>query len=399
MMRWHRLCVIIGAVLIAYVFVTGAGTQFFDLRALVTHAPETDPDMLMMRQHIYGPPNYSVVSAPDYTAPALPSTLDYAAGLARAAALGHAAMPSQPLRLVELRSAEGKVAAHVQVGSKHLIFDLATGAPLPASVLPPPQPGRDFVAPRATFKYFHRFNYLGGFGPGITGLAGVALAALMLTGLVHYARIYRVRASKGRSQPFWKGGDWWRQLHRWIAVGASVIILWIVVTGLTLAVDNIGAAIHSIGLPRAPGAFDGDQSSPMADGEIASDARTTLAAFESKVPGTGIKVLRLRHFVGYHQGVVVAADGDTSQYVFNAVSGQPMSMSEKGYPDLSFPSGWDWHQRLKRLHRGDFFGLTGRWLDFLGGLSVLYLLTSGCFMYWQLWTRRRRAGRKSILWS
>jgi hypothetical protein len=68
--------------------------------ALVTHAPETGRDMQMMRQHINGPPNYSVVSAPDYCA------------LGRVAAAGAA------LRLVELRMARGIPAGHVRMVSR-----------------------------------------------------------------------------------------------------------------------------------------------------------------------------------------------------------------------------------------------------------------------------------------
>ncbi len=76
-----------------------------------------------------------------------------------------------------------------------------------------------------------------------------------------------------------------------------------------------------------------------------------------------------------------------------------MAMTEKGYPKVSFPSGWEWHQRLKQIHRGDIFGMPGRWLDTIGGLSLLYLIVSGMVMYFQLWSRRRRAGRGALAWK
>ena len=399
MMRWHRLCAIISAILLVYVVATGLGIQIADLRALVTQAPETDPDMLMMRQHIYGPPNYAVVSAPDYTAPSLPADLDYGAAIRRAAALGHAAAPGQELRLVELRTADGKLAAHVQMGTRQLIFDLATGARLSAAALPPPQPGRGFSAPRANFKFLHRFNYLGGIGPTINGLAAIALAIMIFTGLMHYLRLYRARAKMGRTAPFWRGGDWWRKLHRWTSIAACVPVIWLTLSGLALSIDNTGAFIHGLTSgPRPAGAFEGDQSSPISYAALPGMTEKTLTAYRSQQPGTGVKVLRLRYFAGYPQGVVVAADPATSQYVFNAETGAPMAMWEKGYPDLSFPSGWEWHQRMKQIHRGDILGMPGRWLDLAGGLSLLYLILSGMVMYWQLWLRRTRAGRAALIW-
>jgi uncharacterized iron-regulated membrane protein len=218
MLRWHRLCAFLIFPLLAWVIVTGTGIQTADMIALVSHAPETDPDMLMMRQHINGTDNYSVVSAPDYTAPPLPADLNYVDAIEKTAALGRAAVPDAPLKLVELRSAEGRVAGHVQVDSRQLIFDLATGQPLPAADLPPAPPPREFKATRASFKFFHRFNFLGPFGPALNGIAGIAVSILIITGLIQYVRLYRARMRTKSGSLFWRGGSLWRDLHRWISL-------------------------------------------------------------------------------------------------------------------------------------------------------------------------------------
>lgn len=399
MMYWHRLCALAGALLIAYIVVTGAGIQLSDMRALVTHAPETDPDMLMMRQHIDGPPNYAVVSPSDYTAPSLPAALDYQAALAKGAALGRAAAPGADLRLVEVRMVDGKPALHVQMGTRHLVFDQATGAPLPANSLPKPAQTRN-DALRASFKYFHKFTFWGRWATGINALAAIGLCVLILTGLTQYVRLYRARLKLDRPQPFWKGGNVWRQLHRWTAAGAGLFVIWIALTGLALSIDNFGAfvSIATATKSKGPDPFTGDLSSPIRDNELASMTQATLSAYHRVKPETGIKVLRLRYFVGYPQGVILAADKTTTQLVFNARTGQRMSMREAGYPNLNFPSGWEWHQRLKRLHRGDAFGMTGRWLDTIGALALIYLCLSGIVMYVQLWRARRRTGRKGLVW-
>ena len=401
MLRWHRLCAFFIFPLLAYVIVTGAGIQTADMIALVSHAPETDPDMLMMRQHINGTDNYSVVSAPDYTAPSLPTDLDYASEIQKAAALGRSAMPGADLRLVELRNVAGKVAGHVQMGSNHLIFDLADGQPLPATDLPPPPPPREFKALRATFKFFHRFNYLGQAGPWLNGLAGIALLILIVTGLTQYFRLLGARTRTNQSRRFfWSGGSLWRDLHRWVSVAASILIIWVTVTGLLLSFDNVAGPIIHFLQPNAAGPPKGgnpfrDASTPLQDAELPAMTQATLASFRALQPNTPVKVLRLRYFSGYSQGVVVAADAHTTQLVFNTRTGARMSMTEKGYPFVGFPFGWELHQRMKQLHRGDYFGMPGRWLDSLAALALLYMLASGAVMYSQLWARRAKSGRKS----
>jgi uncharacterized iron-regulated membrane protein len=97
--------------------------------------------------------------------------------------------------------------------------------------------------------------------------------------------------------------------------------------------------------------------------------------------------------------VVVAADAGTSQIVFNTRTGARMSMTQKGYPQVGFPLGWELHQQMKRLHCGDFLGMPGRWLDSLGALATLYLLLSGAVMYSQLLTHRAKSCRRELNWK
>lgn len=404
MLYAHRLFAALSAFLLLYIAVTGAGIQLADMRALVTHAPETDPDMLMMRQHIYGTPNYAVVSAPDYTAPPLPANLNLAGAVQRAAALGRAASPSEPLRLVEVRTAEGKLAGHVQMGAQHLIFALSTGRTLPRSDLPPEQPGRDFQSIRSNLKFLHRFNYLGQWATGFNALAGIVFALLILTGLWHYAGLYQKRAKLDRKNPIWRAGGLWRDFHRWTAISCGVLVFWIAATGFVLSLDNFGAFTgglfrHPGQGPHGPNGFDGDLSSPLTDVQLPKMTEATLAAFARNQPGVGVKVLRLRYYSDYPQGVIVAADPLSSQRVFNTDTGAPMTMTEPGYPKTGFPLGWEWHQRMKMLHRGDYFGMPGRWLDTIGALAMVYLTVSGMVMYLQLLVRRWSIGKKQLIWK
>jgi uncharacterized iron-regulated membrane protein len=398
MLRWHRAIAVIAALLAIWIIGFGVATQAIDLAAITTHAPATDRNMLMMRQHITGPQNYAVVSVPDYTASPLPASLDMPAALQRAAALGRAAAPGEPLRLVELRNVNGAVAGHVQMGERHMMFDLATGAPMADKLLPPARPGEAVYAPRTQMKNLHRFLFLP-WGPTINLVESLLLSGLIVTGLIQYRRLYQARARMKRDGLLWQGGDSWRKLHRWTALCSCVLVIWITLGGLALSLDQFGANIHQLGKPRSPTALNGDMSSPMSDAQLAPMANQTLAAYRAAAPDTAIKVLRLRTFANYPQGVVVGADADTTQWVFNGQTGKQMKMWEPGYPDLSFPTGWEIHQKLKQFHRGDLFGLPGRWLILLGGLAMFYLSISGSVMWLQQYRKRRASGRSGLFWK
>jgi len=436
MMFLHRTFGIVVVLVLFYIPLTGTLIQLADLRALVSHAPAADPDMQDMRVHGNGPPNYAVLSLPDYTAPALPTGLDYTESFARIAALAHAAAPGAPLRLIELRMAEGKPAGHVQVGAEHLIFDLSSGAPLPAADLPPVNPGKLVPSARETFKAFHRFMFMSRWGVAVNVVAGLVFGLMVFTGLVHYFRLLASRRKVGRGAPLWRAGGWWRDLHRWLSVVAGIFVIVLVVSGFALAINCLGQDLNTRAVPRAPsGAIPSAQtspppdselaaithtsfrelfywvhgpisdaipsdkaSSPLRDSELAAMTHTTLSAFHDAMPGTAIKVLRLRYFAGYPQGIVVTAGHDTAQFVFNAATGRPMSETEPGYPSTGFPIGWQAYQWLKAIHSGEMFGMSGRSFQTLGGLAMVYLSVSGIVMYYRMWVRRRRSGRQALFW-
>jgi uncharacterized iron-regulated membrane protein len=75
-----------------------------------------------------------------------------------------------------------------------------------------------------------------------------------------------------------------------------------------------------------------------------------------------------------------------------------MTQTEPGYPEIAFPFGWQGHQWLKKIHRGDMFGMPGRWFALIGGVALVYLSVSGIVMYFQMWTRRKQRGRPAFVW-
>lgn len=395
----HRTFGILAALLILFIAVTGVLTEMVDLRAIVLKYPATNPDVLFMRESIDGPSNFVVVTPADYTAQTLPGALNINAAMTKVVNAARASAPHAALRLVELQMDNGQVVGHVQLDQQRFAFSASTGAPLPYNY----QPQRHVQSTREAVKNYHRFIPINrAWGMILSVLGGMVMAVLVFTGLVQYFRMLSGRSKLGRNAMFWSGGGWWRSLHRWLSIGLSIPIVILTVTGFLLAVDCLGQPIHGLLHPSHPGGpnpFADDMSSPMTNAELPTMLRTTLLSYQQVMPNMPIKVVRLRYFSGMPQGVVIAGDADTSQLVFNAVTGKQVSESEPGYPDTGYPFGWQWHQWLKKIHRGDMIvGVSGRWVELLGGLGIVYLSFSAFIMYYNLWARRRRNGRTALMW-
>lgn len=116
------------------------------------------------------------------------------------------------------------------------------------------------------------------------------------------------------------------------------------------------------------------------------------------MPNTPIRVLRLRVYGGMPQVAIVTGNAATEQVVFNAITGRRASQTEPGYPEVGFPFGWQAHQTAKKIHRGDYIGLSGRWMDLFAGLSMVFLSVSATVMYFNMWSKRRQTGGSGLMW-
>jgi hypothetical protein len=201
-----------------------------------------------------------------------------------------------------------------------------------------------------------------------------------------------------------------RRLHRWVSVVAAVFVLYVAVTGFVMAFDNVWGSVymatHGLNLPGPGGGpppalvkmFADDGT--VADANLLAMLHTTLAAASKGASDSPPpRVIRLRTYGGMPQGVVVTGSAVAEQLVFNARTGEPAGLYEVGYPWTPMPFQWGAHETWKRLHRGDYFGLTGRWMDLLSGLAILFLTISGIVMYLQLYRARGRAGRRGLFWK
>ena len=406
----HRFVTLFIVLFALFLGVTGTTVQSIDLWSIYTHVPATDRNIRAMRESFDGPGDFLVRTSGDYLAQPLPAGSDYPGMLARLISSTRATIGNAPLKYAEFRMIGTRPVGQVGVGEGHVRFDAASGALLEKTDVDR-QEDQSPASPRNTFKQLHRMTTFGDWALFINVIVAAGLATLIVTGLIIYLTILRQRRKIGRPNLFWTAGGTWRSLHRAVSILAAVFLSVVTLSGAWLAVESLAFGIYMHehmpqgpggngppggpgGRPRMPG-----HSSPLRDSELPSMLRVTLASAKAEAPNDPVKAIRLRYYSGYAQGVVVTGGDNSQQLVFNARSGAPMSETEPGYPTVGFPFGWQAHEVAKNVHRGDYIGLPGRWMDLLAGLSMIYLGVSGIVMYWELWTKRRRAGRKALIWN
>jgi uncharacterized iron-regulated membrane protein len=395
----HRIVSLFVVIVTLYLGVTGTIIQLIDLETILTNAPATDPDMMAIREDKDGPDNYRVLEAVDYTAPTLHAQFNFQAGFTRLIEAAHSSFGGGSLDYAELRMGAAGVEGFALSDAKLLHIDLTDGR---SSVSPAPQHPGIPIAPRNDFKHLHRMTTFPDWTLWINPLVGSALGVFVVTGVVMWWQLLSARKRIRRPQWFWVAGGWWRTLHRWLSILASAFILVIALSGTWLAVESLIFGFYlRAHLPptRQPVAHDAGVT-PLQEERLQAMIAITLKSFQASMADQPLKVLRLRIFGGMPQGVVIAGLGDeTQQAVFNTRTGRRARLTEPGYPDTGFPFGWQAHQIAKQVHRGSYFGMTGRWMDLFGGVAIVYLSVSGIVMYVEMWNRRRRAGRRALLWA
>jgi uncharacterized iron-regulated membrane protein len=401
----HRDVSIFVGLFTLYLGTTGSLIEAIDFRTMITHPSPFDPDLMAMREDFAGPPNFRVLATADYVAIPLPASANLDAMLATALAAARTTLGDVPLRFVELRMADGQPVAQMQSGEGVLRFDATSGAALGA---PQPEMNEDLppASQRNTVKHLHRMTTFGDRALWINIVVSVCLVTLIVTGLVIYAQIFLARRRTGRRNPFWMAGGWWRALHRSISMSAVIFLSIVTLSGAWLALESLMFGLynssHHTVLPSgrtAPGSLMIDAASPVNDNALPGMLDGTLAAYHAVMPGVPMRVVRLRNYAGMSQGVIISGGPVARQLVFDTSTGRRVSLTEPGYPPTGFPFGWQAHQLAKSIHRGDFFGLTGRFMSLLAGLSMVYLSLSGIVMYWNMWKRRRAQGRKKLFWA
>lgn len=370
--------------------------------------------------------------------------------------------PYNPLQWVELRMDNGIPIGQAMVGTRLMAFNAQTGeavTPVPPKSIP--QGGALPPSLRQKLKTLHRFwNRQDTPGVYWEFISGIILWTMIISGLVMYFRLWGTRWRQGRQQPFWMkgGGGWWRGMHRVISVLAAVFLMWMAFTGTWIGFESsygpikrvfaskpvvlnptpiqaaaavVGAGVvgnggqqgqpggGQLGQPTGgaqAGGRAGQQGGgagrgpggglrnpldfiyPLRDTEVREMTAVTLNSMKQIHPTLPIKAIRLRTYGETKQGVIISGGDRANQYVFNADTGQPASLNEQGYTASGFPFGTQVHENIKHLHSGDYFGIPTRLMNLFAGFSLAFLSLSGLWIYFDMFRKRLKGGRKSPIW-
>ncbi len=392
MRKVHRFFAVIAALFGLYVGGTGTLLQLVDLRSILSHAPANDPNVQAIRDGRDGPPNFQVIRDADFEAMTLPADFDFDRALTNVINSQRTLAGDAPMSFIELRMVEGQPVGQVAVSGKLLRFDALTGAVLIDPQAAPPAnlpPAGNRASLRNTLKNIHRMTAYGNTATIVFFILGVALFVMIMSGLFLYYQLWAARARMGRGAPVWFAAGWWKSLHRACALGASLCLTWVALTGLLCAVGSLGVAYYRFQTDGVRPGLRADVSSPLPEAQLPAMLRTTLAAYEAADANEPVKVVRLRYFAGMPQGVIVYGEQDTRQLAFNTETGEKASLSGPGYPRTGQTFGWQGDQILKGFHRGDFMGMPGRWLSLITGFALLFLSISGAVLYFDLRGRQK----------
>jgi uncharacterized iron-regulated membrane protein len=288
-----------------------------------------------------------------------------------------------------------------------LRFYAETGEPMSPLVAD----GDPFRAPpvytrlRERIKSFHKGDAFGLPGQLIGLLTGGALIVMTLSGLVLYLQLWRARRRVGQAGLFWKSRESaWRRLHRIVAIVAAVFVLNKAVTGTILAwgefqtklavVYHILSPSYPMPTPLPP------YSEDRLSGDLLGALQRGFDAALQAAPSAPIVWVELVRRGGQSKALVTIGGSRPQTLAFDMLSGVPVDDwairgTQKGNGYFA-----DWHQILKRMHRGDIIGhFAGRYVDITFGIALLYLVTSGMVLYVQMFKRRTRAGQFGLFWK
>ena len=280
----------------------------------------------------------------------------------------------------------------------------ATGAPMSQQVAdgdpfahgPPPQPFRDWL------KSWHKGDIAGLAGQVVALCAALVLLVMVITGVGTYLRLWRMRPA-GRRAVFWNSRDsLWRRLHRWIAVVAAALLLNVAVTGTILESGEILLQLalrYHIGTPPypMPTPLPPVSEAPLSGG-LRQALQTSYLSGLAAARGEPIAVVQLVRRDGVQKGLVTVGGARPRILAFD-MAGRPVA--DWATAGVQRGNGYfaDWHQVLKRVHRGDIVGhFEGRYFAILVGFAFLYLVVSGYVLYVQLLRRRARVHGLKLYW-
>jgi|GEM_PF-1560831 len=394
--QFHRGTMTVGGLLIAYWVVSGLTLAIYDATdphqtwAALGGGPgaRLNPDAAGARS----------VPAPASLASGIGKALDAASGAHLAVAGVDYRMSGGHARL-ELSAADGS-------RDTELRFDAESGAAMTQRMADGDPFGQlpATAVLREQIKAFHKGDALGLPGQSLGLLAGITVILMVVSGTTLYARLWAARRRAGRTALFWTARESrWRRVHRIVAIVAAIFVLNKAVTGTLLAVGEIQVQLAIRHLLPFPYPMPTPMP-PYSEGPLAVDLQrglqTSYAAAEAAAPHAPIVAIELVRRDATPKGLVTLGGSAPRTLAFDLRTGAAVEDSARS--GLQAGNGYftDWHQFVKRMHRGDIIGrFAGRYVDIACGAALLYLVLSGCVLYAQLRSARARLGQSGLFWK
>jgi uncharacterized iron-regulated membrane protein len=286
-----------------------------------------------------------------------------------------------------------------------LRFYAATGTTMTPTVADgdPFRPRPAWVGQRERIKALHKGDAFGLPGQIAGLLTGIAIIVMTVSGFLVYLLLWKSRRRTGQSSLFWKSREsLWRRLHRFVAVIAVVFVMNKAVTGVILAGAEIQvqlARYHVLPFPYPlPTPLP-----PFSEGRLSGDLLQALQRGYDAALATAhaapIVAIELVVRDGEAKSLVTLGGTEPRILAFDTLTGKPAQ--DWATADMQQGNGYfaDWHQVLKRMHRGDIIGyFAGRYADVGVGALLLYLVISGIVLYLQMKNRRGSAGKSGLFW-
>lgn len=179
----------------------------------------------------------------------------------------------------------------------------------------------------------------------------------------------------------------WRTWHRWIALPATLFLLFAAVTGVIVAFTEFFGAEEALREATR------DLVSPVSAGAPIAPWTDRLAAALATVnglaPNAPVDKVTLQ-FKGDAPTITVftgkPAGGEDRRFVIDATTGQVREVAS--YADKPL---------IHRIHSGEAFGDGGLVAAMVWGAALAFLSVSGFVVYLSLW-RRSRTGVRRYFW-
>ena len=193
--------------------------------------------------------------------------------------------------------------------------------------------------------------------------------------------------------------NFWRQWHRWIALPATLVVLFVAVTGVLVAgTEFFGAeealreATRDLVSPVKLGAPFTDWSGQLdaaRRGQTPSERGQTPSAAAAQVPGAPVDKITMQ-FKGETPTITIftgkPTGGEDRRLVVEAKTGRVTEITS--YADKPL---------IHRVHSGEAFGDGGLVAAMIWGAALAFLSLSGFLVYSQMW-RRTRTGIRRFFW-